>query len=287
MNENVRYPAVAESFYPSDRGELDTFLESILSESTATNNSEKASIRALLVPHAGYAFSGRASAEAYSRLAGNQYRTVFILGNAHAYRFNGIALDTHHIWQSPLGRIPINMDAAEQFRTAAPRLIDYLDIAHHSDHVLEVQLPFLQKTLKTGFSILPILFGENAKDISLKTARILSDILQPDDLLIASSDLSHYPSYDDANAIDRKTLDAIVNIDMKGLERHVRNTMKQNVAHEDALFCGPDGLKTLLRIATQRGWTAEELAYCNSGDAEWRDRDAVVGYGSVAFYEPQ
>ncbi len=284
MHENVRYPAVAESFYPSDPGELDRFLESMLSES-ANKRQNKPAIRALLVPHAGYAFSGMTAAEAYSRIKGTHYRTVFILGNAHAYRFDGIALDSHHFWQSPLGRVRLNMEASEQFRTAAPEIIDYLDIAHHSDHVLEVQLPFLQKTIPGEFSILPVLFGRNAQDISLETSRILSNILQPDDLIIASSDLSHYPSYHDANTIDRKTLDYIVNIDIKGLERHVRNTMKQNIPHEDALFCGPDALKTLLHIAAAKGWKAEQLDYCNSGDGEWQDKEAVVGYGAMVFYE--
>ncbi|MBF0586417.1 AmmeMemoRadiSam system protein B [Prosthecochloris sp. N3] len=283
MNEPTRHPAVAESFYPSDPQELDRQVTGLLADAPPKPHSDR-QVKALVVPHAGYTFSGNIAAHAYKQIEHTSCRTAILLGNAHAYLFEGIALDNHENWQSPLGSVEVNLDKAERFRLAEPSLVHYLNIAHHSDHVLEVQIPFLQRSLAPGFSILPVLFGENPKNIVRKTADILDSLLETEDLIIASSDLSHFPSYQDANDIDRQSMDYIAALDVRGLERHVRATMQKNIPHEDALFCGPDGLNVLLEIAIRNNWKAEILSYCNSGDATWQDREAVVGYGAIMFY---
>jgi AmmeMemoRadiSam system protein B len=284
MNPKVRYPAVAEAFYPADTHELDTLVTALLEQDAPAHLSGK-KIRAAIVPHAGYQYSGRISACAFKAVGNQEYRTVYLIGNAHAYLFEGIALDGHESWHSPLGNVPVNKELNDRLRALAPELIYELDIAHHSDHILEVLLPFLQRALKPGYSILPMLFGENSPDIHHRAADILISVLDNNDLVLVSTDLSHYPSYQEATAIDRATLDYVIRKDLEGLEEHERKTMNRAVSGEITLFCGPDALKTLLVIAARLGWQAEQLCYNNSGDAPHDDKRAVVGYGTVIFYE--
>ncbi|WP_232319790.1 AmmeMemoRadiSam system protein B [Prosthecochloris sp. HL-130-GSB] len=238
MSELTRYPAVAESFYPSDEQELLNLVSSLLEQAPRPVQKEMR-IKALLVPHAGYAFCGHIAAGAYKYLENLAAGTVFLMGNAHAYLFEGIALDSHEFWLSPFGKVPVNKEMAEKFIAAAPSLVHYLNIAHHSDHVLEVQLPFLQKTLQPGFSILPLLFGEN-KTVSAqqRAEKLIGQALGEKDLIIASSDLSHFPAYHDANVIDSKTLEYIVNLDVRGLQRHVRSTLKRKIPMK--MHCSAD-----------------------------------------------
>ncbi len=284
MEPMIRYPAVAESFYPSDPAELETCVADLLKNAPSDDLEDKR-IKAIMVPHAGYDFSGLVAAAAYGTLRHRSFQTVLMMGDAHAYRFGGIALDGHETWESPLGRVPVNTDLAEKLRESCPEFIMYSNTAHYSDHILEVQLPFLQLSLKPGFTLLPMLFGENPPDIYHTAFKLLRDVLGPDDLVIASTDLSHYPSWNDACTVDRKTIRFIVQKDIQGLEKHVKETLQQGIAHEVTLFCGPDCIKTLLQLADHFGWQAKELSYANSGDTPLADKEAVVGYGAVAFYE--
>ncbi len=282
MESTVRFPAAAGSFYPSDPSRLQTAVDDLL-KTTCTEH--PGNIRALVVPHAGYRFSGATAAAAYSVLRNRPYKTVFIMGNTHAQCFEGIAIDGHHIWRSPLGDVPVNTALAVQLRDNYPELVSLSTTAHQSDHVLEVQLPFLQRSLSTGFSILPMLFGSNPGDIYQTSAKMLLTELGTDDLIIASTDLSHYPSMSDAVAIDRETMRYIVKKDIMGLEKHERETLQRHIPREVTLFCGPDGLKTVMLAADHLSLQATALHYTSSGDAPFADRESVVGYGAVAFHE--
>lgn len=282
MNTRVRYPAVAGTFYPADPNELNSTVNALLQ---AAELPKEGTVRAIVVPHASLQFSGETAAGAYRSIDRQSRRTVFLMGNAHAYLFDGIALDSHDSWRTPLGYVPVNTALNTRLMGIAPTLCHELDIAHHSDHILEVQLPFLQRTLNPGFSLLPILFGNNPPGIHHEAAEMLLTILQPDDMIIVSTDLSHYPSYSNANSIDRSTIEHIVDLDLDGLETHRDATMEMGVPGEITLFCSPDALKTLILIARQLGWKALRIAYHNSGDVPHDDRQAVVGYGAVAFYE--
>lgn len=282
MEHSTRHPAVSGSFYPSDPQKLRNLVNGFLRNAPA-EHAENANTRAIIVPHAGYRFSGSTAATAYSILRNRSCKTVFLIGNAHYCPFEGIALDSNLLWESPLGRVRVNRSLAEELQGKHPELFFFSEPAHRPDHILEVQLPFIQCVLKRGFTILPMLFGKNPSDIYLTATTFLLDVLQPDDILIVSTDLSHYPSAHDASSIDRKTLDCIVKKDIPGLERHVRATMELNVPHEETLFCGPDAIKTLMRLALLEGWTAKPLRYANSGDGPFADKKAVVGYAAAAF----
>ncbi len=284
MNPEIRYPAVAEAFYPADIRELETLITSLL-QHVKPEYKKRKKIRAIVTPHSGYLYSGSIAACAYKAIAGSTFKNVFLMGHAHAYLFEGVALDSHKAWHTPLGNVPVNTAMNARLIELAPQLVHELNIAHHSDHTLEVQIPFLLRTLKPGFSIVPVLFGENAIDVHLKTADLLLPLLNPDDLLVVSTDLSHYPAYRDANTIDRLTLEHIVSSDIDGLEEHERRTINKNSSDEISLCCSPDALKTLLIIAGRLGWHAEKLCYNNSGDTPHDDKMNVVGFGTVIFFE--
>lgn len=284
MQPNIRYPAVAEEFYPVEAHELDETLDGLFSEEPPPDGNSK--VRGIIVPHAAYRYCGKVSARAYATLAGRSVRTVILMGNAHAYLFDGIAIDHHEAWNSPAGNVPVDRELGRMLTSAAPELFHELDIAHHCDHVLEVQLPFLQRVLAPGFSILPILFGENQPEVYRAAADHIMSVMTGDDLIVASTDLSHYPSYRDAGKIDRVTLEHMTNKDIESLERHEADIMQRHIAGATSAFCGPDAVKTLLEIAGRLGWKPTATAYLNSGDTAHDDRLAVVGYGSVAFAEP-
>lgn len=280
MQHNIRYPAVAEEFYPSGKHELETLLGELAEPGTST---EAAQTRALIVPHAAYRYSGSVAAGAFSKVAGRSCSTVVLMGDAHAYLFDGIAIDPHDYWHSPLGDVPVDRNMGRVLTEHSGGLFHEHDIAHHCDHVLEVQIPFLQHLLKPGFSILPLLFGRNDAGIHRTAAEHLLTILTDDDLLIASTDLSHYPSYRDAAKIDRVTLEHMANRDIEGLESHEREIRLRTIPGATSTFCSPEAVKTLLEVARLRDWQAGKPEYRNSGDAMHDDRLAVVGYGSIAF----
>jgi hypothetical protein len=284
MKPKIRYPAVAEEFYPSEADELDAMLSDLFLK--AKDRTGMKTPKALIVPHAAYRYSGKVSADAYKSVEGCSFRTVILLGNAHSYLFEGIAVDLHDTWHSPFGTVPIDNVMGNRLIGLDPRLFHKLDIAHHCDHVLEVQLPFLQHALKPGFSILPILFGENRPDTYSKAAEHLLSCISDKDLVVASTDLSHYPSYRDAKNIDRTTLDHMVKMDIEGVAKHEEDVRKRHIAGAISTFCSPDAVKTVLEIGRRRGWAGEEISYQNSGDAAHDDLSAVVGYGAIAFHEP-
>ncbi|NTU68359.1 MAG: AmmeMemoRadiSam system protein B [Chlorobiaceae bacterium] len=280
----VRHPAVAEEFYPSDAGKLDALISGLFAGEEVPADGKR--VKAVIAPHAAYRFSGAVSAKAYAPLAGHSVRTAFIMGNAHSYLFDGIAVDSHETWESPLGKVPVDCDLGRRLTSGAEGLVHELDIAHHCDHVLEVQMPFLQHQLKPGFSIMPMLFGKCTTETHRAAADIIISVLADDDLIVASSDLSHYPAYRDASNIDRTTLEFMSKMDIDALDRHTEEIRQRKIKGAMSAFCSPDAVKTLLEIARRLGWKAGEPAYRNSGDAVHDDRMAVVGYGALAFYEP-
>lgn len=284
MQPTIRYPAVAEEFYPSETSELEALLDGLFKDVPPPVDGKTA--KALIVPHAAYRYSGAVSAQVFASVAGRSFRTVILMANAHAYLFEGIAIDPHEAWNSPLGDVPVNLGLSHRLNASAPGLFHEHDIAHHCDHVLEVQIPLLQHTLAPGFSILPMLFGENSPEIYRTVADHLLSVLTDDDLIVASTDLSHYPSYRDATKIDHVTLEHMKNMDIENLERHEEEIRRRTIPGATSAFCSPDAIKTLLEIAHKRKWKAGEPSYRNSGDVVHDDRLAVVGYGAIAFCKP-
>jgi len=281
MMENIRQPAVAGQFYPDDPEKLEFKIKGYLE--AASNKPSGGEIKAIIVPHAGYDFSAPVAAEAYKRIEGKSYARVIIICNSHTAYFDGLAVDDSDAWQTPLGEVEADREFTDKL-VKADNIIKYNNEAHKSEHALEVQLPFLQVALTNDFKIAPILFGNTEDESYVKLAEILTANLGDNDLVVISTDMSHYPSYANANNIDKRTLDLIIGGDIEKLTEHILNTGKKNIYNEQTLLCGIDGVKTIMALREKLNWLEPEiLKYANSGDAASGDKKSVVGYGTIIY----
>jgi AmmeMemoRadiSam system protein B len=262
---DLRPAAVAGFFYPEAPAALAAGVREYL-EAAPRGPAGAAPPKALIVPHAGYVYSGPVAAPAYARLAagGAGVRRVVLLGPAHRVPIRGLAVPTAAAFTTPLGSVAVDADAV----TRALQLpqVCCSDAAHASEHSLEVQLPFLQ-TVLARFGIAPFAVG----DASAAEVAEVIDLLWggPETLIVVSSDLSHYRAYADAREADRKTADAVL-------------ALCATLDHEHA--CGAAPVNGLLMAARRRGLRPELLDLRNSGDTAG-GRSRVVGYASFAFTE--
>ena len=262
----IREPAVAGRFYPADPAELRATLQTCFERACPVRPGAPCP-RALIVPHAGYAYSGVAAATAFSTL--REHRAliwrVVLLGPSHQMAFKGLALSRAESYRTPLGDIPL--DTGSSRRLLSLPGVHLLEAAHLHEHSLEVQLPFLQ-TVLGEFMLLPVVVG----DADPAQVAALLEAFGGDEgtLFVISSDLSH--DLDDAAAkiLDRLTCDAIEQLDAAAIG--------------DRQACGRIAVKGLLLHAERRHWKAETLALCNSGDGRPGDPGRVVGYGAWAFH---
>ena len=281
MPKNIRQPAVAGQFYPAEPDKLKAEIEKFLKQ--ATSSPWTGEVRAMMVPHAGYDFSGPVAADGYKLLTGRKIKTVVLIGNSHQAYFSGLAIDTNDVWQTPLGSVAVDKALANKL-ISADDAIKFNGQPHQSEHSLEVQLPFLQTVLAEGFKIVPILFGNEPGDDWQKLAQALAKNLGPDDLVIASSDMSHYPADQDAQKIDRATLEKIKAGRVTDLEQYISQTEAKNIANEQTLLCGAEAVKTMVALAQAANWQESEIIqYADSWQTSKMDESRVVGYGVVAF----
>lgn len=286
MKRNIRTPAVAGTFYPDDPVMLDAMLTTLFRAKADDEVVSPAGLpRALIVPHASFRYSGAVAAAAYRSLSGHTFRTVIILGNAHTATFDGIAFDTHDAWQLPGGSVAVDRTTNRRLMALDPALYQASGTVHRHDHVIEVQLPFLMHLLQQSFMIVPLLFGRNPETVRQHCSEHLLSIMQGDELLVASSDLSHYPAYHDAETIDRASLMYMSTLDIEGLARHETTVMQSGIPGLDTPFCSPDAIGTVMETARRQRWAGRCLAMRNSGDADTASRDSVVGYGAIVFHE--
>jgi len=260
----IRKPAVAGMFYPSARDELHTLLQDFLAGAAPGGPAPKA----LIVPHAGYVYSGPIAATAYAQLraARDEIRRIVLLGPSHRVPFRGIALSSAQVFSTPLGDIPLDRKAAEAIRYLPQ--VQVLDRAHALEHSLEVQLPFLQEVLGE-FSLVPLVVGDASTAEVAEVLEILWD--GPETRLVISSDLSHYHDYETARRMDSATSRAIEALDPDA------------IGYEDA--CGRVPVMGLLAAARRHGLHVRTLDLRNSGDTAG-PRDQVVGYGAYVFDQP-
>jgi AmmeMemoRadiSam system protein B len=258
----IRRAAVAGLFYPADPSELESTVEDLLAHCKAKHWSGR--ICALIVPHAGYVYSGPVAAEAFALLRTENQRAarVVIIGPAHRMLIQGIAVSSARGFVTPLGIIPLDTLAIAEVANFPSVVVD--DEPHADEHALEVELPFLQ-TVLGSIRIVPLLVGSAAPR---EVAEVLSRLWEDDTLIVVSSDLSHYLRYEDARLRDCATAEAIERLDETAID------------FEDA--CGALPIRGLLIEATRRGLSIERLALRNSGDTAG-DRDRVVGYGAWAI----
>jgi len=278
----VREPVAAGSFYPAEASTLRSTVEEFISQAQVAR--ERGELIALIVPHAGYEYSGKVAACAYRQIEGRTYDTVVIVGPSHRVPFRGAALSGAGAWRTPLGQVPIDADA-ERAIAAADSRAQALPEAHEVEHSVEVQVPFLQCSLK-GFALVPVTMVDFSRTNCEALASALASIARRKKvLLVASSDMSHYPDYADAVRVDKATLRAIETLDAQAVEKAAAREMSEGTANLATVLCGEGPVKTILMAARKLGANrVRVLRYANSGDAPGGDRSRVVGYCAVAIY---
>jgi AmmeMemoRadiSam system protein B/AmmeMemoRadiSam system protein A len=260
----VRPPALAGYFYPADAAQLRSELGSFLAAVPQTGDA--LTPKALIVPHAGYVYSGPIAAYGYACLApvAGKIRRVVLLGPAHRVAVHGLALPEATVFATPLGEVALDRLAIASLADL-PQVVSS-DAAHALEHSLEVQLPFLQAVLGE-FSLVPLVVGRaTTEEVAAVLERLWGG---PETLIVISSDLSHYLTYDEARSVDADSV-----------ERMLR--LQGGLNHEQA--CGATPVNGLLALAHRRGLRPELLDLRNSGDTAG-DRSRVVGYAALAFYE--
>jgi hypothetical protein len=281
----VRAPAVSGSFYTDDPQALRAEIEGFFSAVKPVELPGR--LIGIMVPHAGYIYSGRVAAHAYKLLQGKDFDTVILVGNCHRVGYAGIALDDSRAYRTPLGEVPVDQELVRAIAALHPA-IDTAPYVHAFDHVIETQIPFLQMTLR-DFKIVPILFGFQADQAARALVAGLPGLLRGRRwVLVASTDLAHYPAYDDARRVDKETLDAVVSLDPSKLVAQIERYKRAPLRNLETVMCSSTAVRAAMEIVRALpGSRATLLAYANSGDAPVGNRSQVVGYGAVAFtYQP-
>lgn len=254
----IRKPAVAGTFYPEDAKVLREMVLSFLSPP----RDRISGLVGLIVPHAGYVYSGAIAGVGFSLLLprAEEIKHVALIGPSHFVPFSGLALSSASVFQTPLGDIPVQYPK----EVADFEFVSILDEAHQEEHALEVELPFLQLTLK-NFTIAPICVGDSRPDA---IAKVLQLFRGSNSLIVISSDLSHYHDYDKARILDRETATIIEELRIEDLQ--------------PKRACGALPIQGMLALAREVGLVCRTLVLANSGDTAG-DRSRVVGYGAFEF----
>ena len=279
----VRKPAVAGSFYPSSSSEIRSMLGAWMHPSDGGDVPQ-----AVIVPHAGYVYSGEVAASAFNRIpACHNYKRIFLLGPSHRVGFTGASVDTLYQYAgTPLGQVQIDVSMGKDLiRDGKGAFVCRRD-AHDGEHCLEVQLPFLQMVFSEVPPVVPIVIGSQRLNVLEEIAEVLEPYFNEENLFVISSDFSHYPSYDDARKSDLYLAEAITS---GGLEEFLKALMqidRMEFTGQDTAACGANAIAVLLSILDNQGrgrFEAEHVMYRNSGDSPYGDKDRVVGYNSIVF----
>jgi len=263
----IRLPAVAGLFYPGDANILHHDIQKYL-DSSKVKTLERVP-RAIIVPHAGYVYSGAVAASAYKQIIPFKHKInrVVLLGPSHRVAFTGLAVPESDVFNTPFGNISIDLEMVKKILTLPQ--VSVSERAHYEEHSLEVQLPFLQEILD-DFSLVPIVVGDVERhDVADVIKLLLKNGKNTNTLIVISTDLSHYHEYDEANKRDHATSDAIVHLE------------PEYIGFDDA--CGRNGLNGMLTVAEQKQYTIELLDLKNSGDVSG-SKERVVGYGAYVIH---
>jgi AmmeMemoRadiSam system protein B len=253
--ETIRRPAVAGSFYPATADVVGRMVDELVAAAAPG-----APPKALIVPHAGYIYSGPIAASGFARIAGAKISRVVLVGPAHRVFVDGLVWPGAAQLRTPLGDVAVDLDAIHWLGVAAD------PTAHAREHALEVELPFLQR-LAPGAKVVPLIGSQASADAVGRTLEALWG--GPETLIVISSDLSHYLPYADGRTRDQRTCARILALD-------------PTIDADDA--CGSIGINGLTFVARKKQLRAELIDLRSSGDTAGT-RDEVVGYAAIAFYE--
>lgn len=275
--EKVRQPAWAGTFYPGSASELNLLVTTLLDEAPAREQTGQ--LMGLIVPHAGYAYSGATAAVAYKLLRPVTVRTVLLLAPSHAVLLEGVSVYDGDYYATPLGLVQVDTELAQQLVSLSP-LVHLSEMGHatsgdRAEHSLEVQLPFLQVALTSPFRIVPMVFHDYRNKVCQELGAALAQIWQDDMLLVASSDLYHGYSYNSCTTSDERTLQAIQSMEVDRFCQGVENQLYQ--------ACGAGPIASLLYACSSRGANhVQRLYHTTSADVTGQKGDWTVGYASLS-----
>jgi len=271
--QHVRESVIAGSWYPGDPAKLTKDIKGYLAQ--VPEHKIDGELIALISPHAGYLYSGQVAAHAYKLLEGKKYDIVVIVSPSHRAYFQGASVYPMGGYRTPLGIVPVAEEITEVLMKKSP-LIDFIPQAHSQEHSLEIQLPFLQVVLK-DFRLVPIVMGQQDLPMCKELSAAIADVIKGKNaLLIASTDLSHFHTYDEAVALDRKFVQNVDAFDPEALSKALKGGQCE--------ACGGGPVVAVMLAAQALGADKSEvLNYANSGDVTG-DHDRVVGYMAGALY---
>ncbi len=275
-SEDVRKPAVAGTFYPGDKAELETKVDDFLAN--AKKSDIKGRVLAIIAPHAGYEYSGQVAAHSFKQLEGTDFKKIIIISPSHYVSFDGMSVYNKGAFETPLGLVRIDEELANRVISKNKRFIFYPE-AHLKEHAIEAELPFLQRVYKDkDFRIVPIVMGNPASGDIKILSDMLYDVADKDTLLIISVDLSHYYPYDKAVELDTNSTGAIEKLDAQ--------KMLEDINNHDTEIDAPIAVLGMITFANRFNAKAILLKYANSGDVTG-DKSRVVGYSSILIYAPE
>ena len=276
----TRKPAVAGSFYPASGSALESTLEDLFGQAERPGSTER--VQCLIVPHAGYAYSGVVAASGYLTIPPEtEYENIFIIASSHREQFNGASIYSAGDYSTPLGAVRVNRKIAGEL-VASHDFIDYNPAAHDREHSIEVQLPFIQFHLRKPAPIIPIVIGTSSVSVVRDLASALLPYFNSDNLFIVSSDFSHYPEYSEAVRIDGITGEAILRNDPEIFYNSLRKSSREPIRNLATPCCSWSAVLTLLYMSSREGNVEfSPVLYRNSGDAAAGEKDRVVGYWAI------
>ena len=285
----LRHPVVSGLFYPDEKEELEGMVQGYIDkidrqllfqsirEQTGLKNPETIAPMILIAPHAGYIFSAKVQAYAYSLLINTGIETAVIIGPAHQKAFKGISVNLDNAYRTPIGNVEVDLDFSKRIISQNDK-ITLNEEAHLREHAIEVQIPFIQTVLK-NCKVVPILIGEQNWETSEILKNALIEVLKenPDRyIVIISTDLSHYHPHIEAQSYDKVLIQDIIDLDA--------DSLYSNIQSGNTEACGFGGILTGLMLVKELGkGKSAVLHYMDSGEVSG-DRKKVVGYIAAALY---
>ena len=276
-----RKAAWADRFYPGNTNELRSTLQNLFAHAFPAKTPEL--VVAIVVPHAGYVYSGGVAASGYNQIDPDyRYENVFILGPSHRVGFEGASVYTDGDFSMPFGAVQVNTSLGRQLVAAGKSFSSRRD-AHLEEHSIEVQIPFLQQRLGKKLRIVPIVIGSSSPAVCKEIAEVLRPYFGQNNLFVISTDFSHYPPYEDARRVDKHTADAIASRSPDNLLAAIRENAESKTPNLATSLCGwPCVLTLMYLVENEPGARIDVIDYKNSGDASVGQKDQVVGYYAMA-----
>jgi len=277
----VRPATQAGRFYDGNAQQLSHEVDSFLT--LHAQDKQHQDVAAIIVPHAGYYFSGNVAAAAYMSLPRDKrYKRIFLLGPSHHEWLDGASVNTEaDCYETPLGRVKVDREVALKL-TVVDSVFSYRPEAHDREHCLEVQLPFLQRRFEEVPPIVPIIISTNDFRKLKRMAEALKPYFTDENLFIVSSDFSHYPSYEDACKVDAKTGKAVESGDVEAFIATIEANANSGIRNLSTSACGGFPIITLM-LMMDKHYEVKHLLYQNSGDIDDHDLSRVVGYHAFAI----